>query len=194
MCEFARRRGCEFIATLPARARRREARAPCNKLQRAIVARSSEWRARRRLGAGGAVLERGRAIRCDLQRVVLWQRAFCMDFARFRRARATDWVASRVIHGRTLLCTAVNYADPILRECAVYFWLLCGESTLKTNVKSEGAVTAAVCFRTGLLRPRVRWSRCAHQGRSVGPRRRRRERNGEHPTPIAAAATASRRK
>ena len=130
-----------------------------------------------------------------LQRVLLWQRAFCMDFARFRRARATDWVASCVIHGRTLLCTAVNYADPILRECYLLLAALRRESTLKTNVKSEGAVTAAVCFRTGLLRPRVRWSRCAHQGRSVGlPRRRRRERNGEQPTHIAAAATASRRK
>ena len=36
-------------------------------------------------------------------------------------------------------------------ESAVYFWLLCGESTLKTNVKSGGAVQQAVCFRTGLL-------------------------------------------
>ena len=43
-------------------------------------------------------------------------------FARVCDARATDWDASRVIHGRTLLCTAVNYADPILREFQC--WLL----------------------------------------------------------------------
>ena len=86
---------------------------------------------------------------------MLWQRAFCMDFARVRDARATDWDASRVIHGRTLLCTAVNYEDPIY-ESAIELWLLFAAARarapgLKTNVKSGGAVQQAVCFRTGLL-------------------------------------------
>ena len=59
------------------------------------------------LGAGGAGLERARAIRCDLQRVLLPQHAFACRSRACRRASATDWGASRVIHGRTLQCTVV---------------------------------------------------------------------------------------
>ena len=74
-----------------------------------LFARSSEWRARRRLGAGGAVLERARAIRCDLQRVWLPRHAFACRLRACRRASATDWGASREQHGGTLLCAQVKY-------------------------------------------------------------------------------------
>ena len=59
-----------------------------------------------------------------------------MDFARVRDARATDWDASRVIHGRTLLCTAVNYEDPIY-ESAIELWLLfCGGESTGPGLKN----------------------------------------------------------
>ena len=164
-----------------------------------LFARSSEWRARRRRIAAVAEIWNAPARSVRFAASFAWQRAFCMDFARVRDARATDWDASRVIHGRTLLCTAVNYEDPIY-ESAIELWLLFAAARarapgLKNNVKSGGAVQQLCLLVHVCSRPRDQWSRCAHQGRSMGlRRRRRRERNGEHPTPTAAASTASRRK
>ena len=56
-------------------------------------------------------------------------------FARVCDARATDWDASRVIHGRTLLCTAVNYADPILQRVLSAFGCFAARARLKLTSK-----------------------------------------------------------
>ena len=158
-----------------------------------LFARSSEWRARRRRAARAAgwnAPARSDAICSEFS----FGSVLLHGFARVCDARATDWDASRVIHGRTLLCTAVNYADPIYDSAILWLLWAAARARVKTNVKSGGAVQQRCVVVQVCSRPRDQWSRCAHQGRSMGlPRRRRRERNGEHPTPTAAASTTASR-
>ena len=128
---------------------------------------------------------------CGLQRVFALAACFLHGFCALS-PRARDGLGSVACDtwpDAAMHCGKLCGSDPT--ESAICFWLLCGESTLKTNVKSEGAVQQRCVFIHVCSRPRDQWSRCAHQGRSMGlRRRRRRERNGELP-PIAAAVTTS---
>ena len=117
------------------RARGDARRAPCNKLQRAIVCTPQR-------------VARAPASRCwrscfgtrprDPMRFaasLALAACFLHGFARVCDARATDWDASRVIHGRTLLCTAVNYADPILQRVLSTFGCFAARARLKLTSK-----------------------------------------------------------